>query len=406
MTLLSNTGDFSTNKTNHFRVLLPKPLSFVGNWEVALLDIQYPVSWNTLKALEGRLVLNCFHHNNLRIPVNIRIPSGYYRNVQELIQAVQQAIEKKGERLPNIFYKADLAIYKLQKLKVHDMELYKIFARDESPEKLISFLRNPKLIPDPRPQPPPEVAKKKKRRTFDEVGGGPIRTDIPSGDQSNERKRRRRRRRLPSEKEETTENTPQPEEEKEVVVPFTEDQIRAHKKLALLRKNVKRSRQTMEQSTNMLSKVLKVSYSEEKQRVIIEWHPTMSIKTIKFDHTLQFMLGFGSKRKIEKGINVADYNIDIINNSESSFSVYCNLVQLQTVGNSLQQLLRTVPVTSSTLGNIVHKEFSAPHYIDVLTRQFDTVEIWIANDFGELIDFQFGKVILKLHFRRKTLLTR
>jgi hypothetical protein len=113
------------------------------------------------------------------------------------------------------------------------------------------------------------------------------------------------------------------------------------------------------------------------------------------------MLGFDTK--FTKGINTATYNADI-GGSETSFFVYCNIVQPQFVGNSLKQLLRTVPVSTGTLGTTVHKEFITAHYIDVLTNDFDTVEVELRNDSGKLIDFQFGKIILKLHLRRRNLL--
>ena len=113
------------------------------------------------------------------------------------------------------------------------------------------------------------------------------------------------------------------------------------------------------------------------------------------------MLGFEKGSQFKRGITKADYNVDI-SGAETSFFIYCNIVQPQFVGNSLEQLLRTIPVTLGSLGTTVHKEFVTPHYIGVLTNEFDTIEVEIRNDFGTLIDFQFGKIIIKLHLRRKS----
>lgn len=408
LTLPSNTNDFSTNSTNHFRVLLPKPLSFTGDWQVALIEIQYPVSWSTEKGFEGKLVLtlNCYFNNNIQIPVIIRIPNGYYRNVNELIKALQQVIEKKGKHLPRVFHKMNLAMYKLQMLKVYDPELAKTFPKFTK-EQNWGVLRHPSRIPAPR-----ELPKKKKKVSLSESSGvekrqrrsgntkeGSVKTELPTEENT----------KIPSQSQTPEPSPSKPPTPSPVTPPSpppTEIQIENKRILREIREELRQSRKIMKSSVNLLSEVLKVYYSEEKQRVVIEWHPTMSIKTINFDRSFQFLFGFDSKRKIEQGINVGDFNVSDFNNSTSSFSVYCDLLQLQTVGNSLQQLLRTVAVNNSALGNTVYKEFSSPHYVDILTKkQFDTIGIWIEDETGELLDFQFGKVVLKLHFRRKTLLT-
>ena len=47
LTLPSNTiGE--NNSTSSFSVRLPQKLNLVGKWEVALVEIQYPYSWNNI----------------------------------------------------------------------------------------------------------------------------------------------------------------------------------------------------------------------------------------------------------------------------------------------------------------------------------------------------------------------
>lgn len=366
ITLSSDTNDFSSNSANNFRVQLPSTCILDGqHWEVALMDIQYPISWDTMKAVEGRILLHC-KHNNLIIPIYIRLPIARYHHINDIIFALQKSIENKATRLPTIFHKADLAMYKLQMLEVHDPELLSLLPLTQNvEERLLTLIRNPKIIPIPR-RIHTMVKKRKKTKLITDESVSP-----PSL--------------------------------------LTTRQIEDRKRLAKLKENVEHSRQLMnlpaEEKIQLLHKVLKIYYKKEKKRVIIEWQPSVSIKTIELDRNLQFLLGYTADRKITNGINLADYHVNI-SNSLSSFSVNCNLVQSQTVGNTQQQLLRTIPITSSVRGEIVHKEFIVPHYTDVLVRQFDSIKIWIRNERGELINFQFGEVILKLHFRRKTLLTR
>ena len=424
MTLESNTDDFSTNSTNHFRTQLPKPVSFTGAWEVALMDIQYPGVWNNVS--EGRVKIECVH-NGLRLPIIIRFPPGRYQNINELISVLKHAIDEKAIRLPTIFYKADLAMYKLQMLKVHDPD--KLREREWMPtvtsplepkQIWIGLLRNPKLIPDPRPPSTktsrPTIGKKEHVRQS---------RSIPSR-QSSDNKRspiineggtedevtpqiEKKVTTTTSTKESTKEVAPSqskpPSQPTEQTPSLPSMQLIADRRtLQLYKQRAMQSRVIMKKKKpiDLLGQAVKINYTNS--RIVIEWQPSTTIKRITFDNTLLSLLGFVSKRKIEEGRNIGDYSVNFINTS--TFFIHCNLVQLQTVGNTLQQLLRTIPVTSSTFGTIVHKELTIPHYIEVLSRQFDSVEIWIADDTGQKIDFQFGKIILTLHFRRKTLLTR
>ena len=415
MTLSSNTGDFTTNETSHFRVQLPKSFSLKGNWEVALVDIQYPLSWNTKENLKGKVTLNCYYRDNILIPLNIRIPSGSYGNVQELVDAFQHAIEKKGKQLSVMQYKLDLSLYKLQKLYVFDRILYSNFDPELKFDFKWKMLRYPKYIPEPRAL--------EKRNKINGPSGGPVRTDSAYKNSL----RRVRKAALSSTTETESNNEDlietdlsekeQPIEdlietdlsEKEILPSATpllrKWQLEAKQKLKVLKANLAHSRKIknsvkQQKLSHLLSEIIKVSYSEEKQRVLLDWQPTKSIKRLIFDQSLRFIFGFESQRTIKKGVNIGNYNVNINNGeSESEFFVNCNLLELQTVGNSLQQLLRTVPVTSTiALGNTVHKEFASPHYISLLSGYFDTIEIWLTSENGKLIDFQFGKVILKLHF--------
>ena len=43
--------------------------------------------------------------------------------------------------------------------------------------------------------------------------------------------------------------------------------------------------------------------------------------------------------------------------------------------------------------------FESPHYIPVGRRDFDTIGINIRDETGRKVPFQFGCVVVKLHFR-------
>jgi hypothetical protein len=323
--LPSNTADFTANSTNSFRVKLPYVFSYDGSWELALTEITYPVSWNTVKVGEGRVQLS-YKHNNLTIPIHVKVQPGFYNTIHELLRALAYALKATDEKLPNKLFMADFAIFKLAKLKKNDNKAFHDW--EKLGHNYEDIFKKPELVPDSK---------------------GSI------------------------------------------------------EGLEKLLNNMTRSDRARRKSNqNLMTNALKFVYNSDIKRVMVTLDEK-TIKRIKFDPALQFMLGFGKERELKGKSLVADYNSDI-SAGLTNFFIYCNLVEPQCIGNSLKHLLRTVPLTESVLGNVVHKEFISPHYVGLLCKTFDTVEVEIRDDHGELIDFQFGKVILKLHFRKKSLL--
>ena len=134
LTLPSNASiTFSPdNKPANYTTTLPSPISLEGEWEVALIDIQYPHNWMNItkdvyilflietkkKDTSFRKLLNDIHYHYLKqyekqlleeykqlgdkkkkieemeiILLAARIPTGYYANVAELITTLNQEIQ-------------------------------------------------------------------------------------------------------------------------------------------------------------------------------------------------------------------------------------------------------------------------------------------------------------------------
>ena len=113
---------------------------------------------------------------------------------------------------------------------------------------------------------------------------------------------------------------------------------------------------------------------------------------------LSYILGF-KQRVLNQTKNLASYPPDIRGGIDSLY-VYCDLVCPQIVGDNMQPLLRIVPA-GGKYGEIIHRIFVAPHYLDVLQKDFSTVAISIKTDRDLPVPFRFGKSVVKLHFRRK-----
>ena len=81
------------------------------------------------------------------------------------------------------------------------------------------------------------------------------------------------------------------------------------------------------------------------------------------------------------------------------FYVYTDIIKSQYHGDVVVPVLRTVTVKGEH-GSYVSKNFERPHYVPLNNKIFDTISINIRDEAGDLVAFEYGKVIVTLHFRR------
>lgn len=80
--------------------------------------------------------------------------------------------------------------------------------------------------------------------------------------------------------------------------------------------------------------------------------------------------------------------------------VYTNIVEDQIVGNVKVPLLRIVKVTGN-YGSVQTLDYTNIHYIPLKQKFIDTIEVSVRDDTGNKIQFTRGRVIVKVHFRRR-----
>ena len=155
----------------------------------------------------------------------------------------------------------------------------------------------------------------------------------------------------------------------------------------------------IDSSTSDLSK--HISFGYEHNKVYFKAVYDNMIKHVQMSQMLRYILGFEKTRfpgnKKEK-IH-AKYPPDLRAGIESFF-IYTDIIAPQLVGNKRAQVLRIVPV-SGTFGEIVDRTFVTPHYVPVLKKVFASIDISIKTDQDRPFSFQFGKSIVKLHFRKR-----
>jgi hypothetical protein len=123
------------------------------------------------------------------------------------------------------------------------------------------------------------------------------------------------------------------------------------------------------------------------------------VRAIYFSPNLMSALGLS--HGIEEQFVVGEYPPNLLG-SISTMYVYTDIIAPQIVGNVRAPLIRNVAV-SGAYGSVVTVDFPNIHYVDLLNRNFQSIGISIKSEAGSTIPFNFGKTIVKLHFRRKRL---
>ncbi len=153
--------------------------------------------------------------------------------------------------------------------------------------------------------------------------------------------------------------------------------------------------QQLVQTLNGLTEHFTFSYDQATNRIAL---------AVPYDRALQMsshlasMLGL-PRASFGPGTHHGTGLVDM-NQGFYSLYVYCNIVEPRLVGDTEVPLLRIVPIEGQN-GQMVTKTYEQIQYIPLLQKNFDHLEIDIKKDTGESVPFEFGKVVVTLHFREK-----
>ena len=96
---------------------------------------------------------------------------------------------------------------------------------------------------------------------------------------------------------------------------------------------------------------------------------------------------------------VAEYVVNM-NRGFDTIYVYTDVVESRIVGDSVAPLLRALPV-GGIHGATVSNRFTNIHYVPLLYSHFKSIEMDIRDDIGRRVPFEYGRVTVTLHFRRR-----
>ncbi len=146
---------------------------------------------------------------------------------------------------------------------------------------------------------------------------------------------------------------------------------------------------------------IRFQFNDDLKRITIDVDTKM-IFSVELDPKLKYMLGMKKGEISWNGTTKGDYYPDI-NGGVDSMYIYCSIITPQYVGDVRAPLLKGVPLRGAW-GENVDIDYPNVHYVDVLTNSFDRVVISIKGSDGQPISFDYGKLLIKLHFRKKRLI--
>lgn len=129
---------------------------------------------------------------------------------------------------------------------------------------------------------------------------------------------------------------------------------------------------------------------------------TNNIRKFNFHGRLAAQLGFSPNDNVLE-YELSPYVGNVSLGIPDQMLLYCDLIEPQIVGYEFCQVLKIVNTTEglTEFGTPSHRNFHKIHYIPLLKKEFDSVEINIRDITGKLFPFCHGIVMMKLHFKEK-----
>lgn len=126
-----------------------------------------------------------------------------------------------------------------------------------------------------------------------------------------------------------------------------------------------------------------------------------SIVKLTMSSNLCLQLGFEPNNDFRKD-SVSKHPANVLLGLPSQLLVYCDLIEPQIIGDVFAQVLRVCVLDNKryVYGTQQAHIFSPTHYVPVLRREFENIEIHIRTSTGENVPFLFGTACVKLHFKK------
>ena len=140
---------------------------------------------------------------------------------------------------------------------------------------------------------------------------------------------------------------------------------------------------------------VKLVYDDTSKRITIKCKNNVTV-ILKDD--IARIFGFVTGTDIQAAVN-RGFTLALPETGNQNLYVYTDIIRGQYYGDVVVPILQTVTVKGEH-GTSISKHFERPHYIPLNKTNFDTIDINIRDEVGDLVAFEHGKVNITLHFRR------
>lgn len=144
-------------------------------------------------------------------------------------------------------------------------------------------------------------------------------------------------------------------------------------------------------------KDITVKYDKMSKRVEAQSKKESEILVLYDD--IARICGFESRTTITSDWSTS-YTLALPDTGNQYFYVYTDIIEGQYYGDVIAKILQTVTVKGAH-GSYVNKHYERPNYLPLSLNNFDTIDINIRDEAGDLVEFEHGKVNITLHFRRR-----
>lgn len=434
------TPNYPNNRPNKFRVRLPKPLRFNGNWVCGLHSISFAYSWpSTIGTLDEQFINIHFKHKDKQRIIQIPVPKASHTTVDDLRDFLARILETQAKALKSINsgeYVNNPALLKLPPGNRLKRASSIPSSLPPPPPPKTPKKDEVKTSSKNRPISPPKietVAKGRTERTSDQKEmqipvpsitiepfdnkkpPSPPKTALNQSNDESKTKSQTIVQNLPLPPPPPTSNVTTPTK---TTTENKKDENNTISKSSLSSQNTEMHSKAAEKYLSNLLGANRYDLDfldlELFQKIIggieLQYHKGFErflavfkderIDHISFTQQLGYVLGFANYHKVNNG-EIAKYGCDL-RGGFSSFGVYAKgLTENMIIGNALGSLLRVVSVTGATPGEYHEKIYDSPIYCRVLPREINEIQISLRTlDDGRPVPFAFGTVLAVLIFKR------
>ena len=350
--LLPSNTDVEGNKTNAFRVRLPRKLEFASEWMVGLAVLVYHHSWPSLGTSAPQFVRIRWRTKE---ELKIEIPAGSFKTPGQLLQTLNSLLNTSGrhdlvKRLE--YYEPIIAKVEADAQMKTEQD---IKAQYDTVSQRLNDTASATAATAAPTAPPPEISEKMRQHIYSKYFS----------------------------------------ESFMAVIPDVGEQKFIYNMLRLT--NAKSLAPWM-QAYKQVRSCCKFTYSEELQHFALSLNADF-VECVELSEQLAYIMGFD--RKTLTGSDSAKFIPDMTG-GVSSFNVYApGLIEPVMVGDITAPLLRMVNIHGSGLNEeVVEENYFAIQYHKLLVKEVSEIGIEIRTTSGTLMPFQYGTCTLTLHFKK------